>query len=894
MKIVKPLTLGVLDRPYRYRGAHRLAVAALGFFPLGQGALDRLLADNLQWAKLVPALPAGLPLDHILPKARGEVLLSGSAHAAAPVPCLCVRLHCGPVDKCLHVLGERAWTRRAWPAVCVDEPVPFKDMPLTWERAYGGAGHDNPQGRAFLPRFAWLRARAGAMPNVEYPGLPVMPGRQRLPAAGFAPQPLLHAERARRASGSYDKRWLAEDFPGLPRDFDFGLFNRAPADQQFAGALRGDEPYTLEGLHPQHALLRGRLPGLRARAFLLREGQGAEGAEGAEEIALACDTVWFFPDQDLGLLVFRGEAPVADSDALDVRALMVAYEKLDETRPLAHYREVFGLRLDPATAALHAFDEAQLAPPRSAEQIAARAARREAEAAAQQAERQQLLDEQMADFWAQSGLTPPADYVPPRVEPPAFAGIPADALAEGEFDLAELQAQATALAAKVRAEGEARLAAEQERLRQTLRAQFPDAPPPAAPTAEEATAKALARAQEEATDLVAPQNLALPAGLAEALDRAEAAQAGSVGAEQRAQIAQALGAAQSMKRAARAAAPTPGALPEALPAAAASALGQQAMQWLREGVALAGRDLAGADLAGADLRGADLRETQLERADLRGADLRGANLARAVLTAARLDGAQLADACLDGANLSGSSAAGADFGAASLRGAQAMDALWREANLAGALLDDLLALRIDLTGAVLDDSRAARAVFVGMQAAASRWRQAQWQQVVAQGAQLAGADFGAARLTRSVLLDATLAASQWPAAELLSVHGGGKADWQGANLRGALMRRCGLRGANLRGADLGAGTFAQSDFGEADLSDANLEGARLYRSLFFRSRLRRVRGARADFFQAMCRKADFAQATLTQAVLAQMDASEADFSGANRSRALIDEKASLP
>ena len=45
MKIVKPLTLGVLHQPYRYRGAHRLAVATLGFFALGHDD-ERLLADT--------------------------------------------------------------------------------------------------------------------------------------------------------------------------------------------------------------------------------------------------------------------------------------------------------------------------------------------------------------------------------------------------------------------------------------------------------------------------------------------------------------------------------------------------------------------------------------------------------------------------------------------------------------------------------------------------------------------------------------------------------------------------------------------------------------------------------------------------------------------------------
>jgi hypothetical protein len=69
MKIVKPLTLGVLQQPYRYRGAHRLAVAALGFFALGRDD-ERLLTENLQWPKVLKQIPAGQALDHILPKAH--------------------------------------------------------------------------------------------------------------------------------------------------------------------------------------------------------------------------------------------------------------------------------------------------------------------------------------------------------------------------------------------------------------------------------------------------------------------------------------------------------------------------------------------------------------------------------------------------------------------------------------------------------------------------------------------------------------------------------------------------------------------------------------------------------------------------------------------------------
>ena len=80
MKIIKPLTLGILHQPYRFQGRHRLAIAALGFFALGRSD-ERFLVDNLQWPRVLPHLPAGQPLDHVLPKAYAEVMLCGAAQA---------------------------------------------------------------------------------------------------------------------------------------------------------------------------------------------------------------------------------------------------------------------------------------------------------------------------------------------------------------------------------------------------------------------------------------------------------------------------------------------------------------------------------------------------------------------------------------------------------------------------------------------------------------------------------------------------------------------------------------------------------------------------------------------------------------------------------------------
>jgi uncharacterized protein YjbI with pentapeptide repeats len=881
MKIVKPLTLGLLHQPYRYRGEHRLAIAALGFFALGRDD-ERFLVENLQWPKALAQLPHGQPLDHVLPKARAEAMLAGIAHAPRPVQAMDVRLRCGLIDKRIRVYGDRPWRRRWWGGICVDPAAPFARMPLTLDRAYGGAGHDNPQGRGFLPRLAWLRRRGGAMPNLEYPGQPALPGRSARAHAALLPMPLALAARQRRASGTYDRRWLAEDFPGLPRDFDFSLYNLSPIDQQFVGTFVGGEPYALEGVHPSGEALTGTLPSMRLRAFVLEQGQDAGQAR---EVELRCDTVWFFPEAGLGLMIHRGQTPVADSDALDVAALMLGYDAAERPRTVAHFREVLALRLAPETAALHAFDESQLAPVRSARAQAERAAAQAREQATAQAKRQAVLDETMAEFWQRSGLEKPKDYVPPIAPAPLLPTISAHALEESDFDLAEIQAQARALADRASADRDRRLDELAARLSGSV-----------APAKDEDALRdeALQRARVPAHDLQ-PQPVAgavpLPPDLAQAFALAERAAPGTVDPAQLAEARAALARVPELQRKARAAAPTP--VPASvrdapLPPSVARALGEEVLALHAVGACLAGRDLAGADLRGADLRGADLRQTQLERADLRGADLRGACLAGAALTAAHLDGADLAEADLADANLCATTAHDARFAGARLDRIRADDAQWRGADLSGVRMDAALMPRIHLEDARLDDSVLERCVLLNAHAAGSRWVGTRWRMCVAPGADFRRARFDAAQLQRSVLMDADLSDGSWQGATLHTVYAGGKSDWRRARLGLLRATKCGWRDSALTDADLQGATLASCDFGGADLSGACLRGAQLYRSLFMRSALRGVDARGASFFQALCRKADFGDADLREAVLVQADLAEARMIGARLAGARVD------
>jgi hypothetical protein len=190
-----------------------------------------------------------------LTKKTTDVLVVGHAYApdggaAAQTD---VGFRVGPVRKVLRVTGDRTWG-----VVGIDGPVPFRRMPLVYERAFGGGDpHSeqperdwdwrNPVGTAF----ATSREHATGMrlPNIEYPDEPLARWGDRPRPAGFGPVGAHWQTRAQFA-GTYDDRWLQSRQPLLPEDFDDRFFQCAPPDQQAPGFLRGGEPCALYRLTP--------------------------------------------------------------------------------------------------------------------------------------------------------------------------------------------------------------------------------------------------------------------------------------------------------------------------------------------------------------------------------------------------------------------------------------------------------------------------------------------------------------------------------------------------------------------------------------------------------------------------------------------------------------------
>jgi hypothetical protein len=200
--------------------------------------------------------------DVCLGKKHTDVLVIGSACAPSdqPVWAMDVSVTVASARKDVRVFGDRVWDGASGVAT-IAYVAPFIRMPLTWERAYGGAD-ETAHGPAQHPRNpvgTGYRARGGrkpvpgmALPNVEDSGALITSPSDTPAPAGFAPVAATWEPR-RLYAGTYDAAWQAQRAPFLPKDFDPRFFQLAPTDLA-TGQLRGGEPVELRGLTPNGAL----------------------------------------------------------------------------------------------------------------------------------------------------------------------------------------------------------------------------------------------------------------------------------------------------------------------------------------------------------------------------------------------------------------------------------------------------------------------------------------------------------------------------------------------------------------------------------------------------------------------------------------------------------------
>ena len=860
MKTLKPVSVSVLHRTVEHGRRFHFTVTGALFLDLADPA--RLLTEVDLWKTVPGELGEGAVFDDAMPKSRGEVLVTGSAHppGGAPAAACEVRVRVASVDKTLRVIGDRAWDARG----AASAPAPFTAMPLRYTHAFGGGGFPlNPTGKGY-------GAEGGAprpLPNVEDPRWPLRAPDQTVAPAGFGPYEFTWPQRASKL-GTYDARWVREDMPGFARDIDWTVFNTAPDDQWLDGYFRGDEGFVLENLHPERARIEGRLPGLVVRAFINRR---APDGERFEEIPTRLDTVHFFPGALRAALLYRGVVEVAEDDAADVLQLLVGCERAGEPKDEAHYRRVLAQRMDRAYGALHALREGDLMPaglavdltapagPAAPENVLAQRLRRAAE----------LKLEQMREALAKRGIDPDQHLPKALPEPegsPPLEEIPAAierARAEAEARKAEVEAKRAEAEARARAKCAAAGFDYDALVKRPGGAQ--GGPPPSVRERVAAIRARVEAVKGEGLDVSAVERALGDPALHERLAAADHQQI------------------DAYRKSAHL-------MPAAAPHDAETNARARATveRRYRSGEGFARWDLTGCDLAGMHLAGADFREALMEGVKLAGATLDGADFSEALmecvdLAGSTLDGADFAGATLVRANLTGATLSGARFTGANLGGATLADAratervdftgatLWRTdfvgASLTGATLDGVTVFEGSLARAQLRGASARKAMFLRSDLAEVSLPEASLQGATFLECTVTGGDFTGARMKGATFVKASGDGATFRGADLENLRVVHESSFERADFQEVRMRGATLRGTRLAGARFARSTLDESDFSECDLAGADLFACSARESRFVRAVLTGANLASAGLLGAILQKAVLTEADLSRAVL---------------------------
>ncbi|WP_363796957.1 DUF2169 domain-containing protein [Lysobacter firmicutimachus] len=837
MRTTKPTHLSYLTRCFRDRGSEHLGLAVAALVNLGPK--PTLGSDQDLW-RLVGEEVSPMPLDEAVPKGCPEYLVSGYAYpepGQASAERGRVRVRIAGKEKQLQVHGDRCWLN----AFETSDPAPYDRMRLDWKHAYGGPGYDaNPDG---IGASGTATGQTGLrrVPNVEYADYAQGRAGAETAPASFAPLPPAWPQRS-ALYGRTDDHWLKHDYPGLPRDHDRRYYNLAPADQQLAGcsAFPSAAEYEILGMHPERARLHGRLPALRARAFVLRRG-----SDELEETALRLTTAWFFPHREQAILIYHGQVQVQAFDASDLFGLLLAGEQEGQERPRSWYRQVLQWRNDPTHGALYCLRDRDLLPVEWLPDAAETGTRSVAPRLQRELDRaKRRLHE----------VPPPGhgvDALPdPELKVPALPAV--DALPEfvqqtqrrSERELAEIR--------KISADALA-----EEHIERARSAASPHGKSVAAPPAPHGPPK-LARPDLSVTTVHAPRGCDA-AALERHLQRCERDLL--VGYRLSAQHQ----------------APAP-----RLDAAAAEALRERVAAAHARGDALAAIDLTGADLRGLNLRGARLEGALLEGADLSDADLSSACLDEAVFVRCNLTRTRLSAAVGRRSNFAQAICEETDFSRceldeANFEGVRLHRCTFSSATVQRGRFDRAMLDRIDFGSAQLG-----QLMLIGNTLNDIDLRRAKLRKIVFSQCRLRDIDLSDSDIENLALLDTQVQGDIRLLRARVCKAALGGAVLPRIDFSHACLTEVNFRDARLRGARFASAQVRASDLTDADLSDANLSRVKIRDGLMVRTTLRGADLSSSDLIGAYLRGACLEGANLESANLFRAHLSEVSLDQSTR------------
>ncbi|NDJ56387.1 DUF2169 domain-containing protein [Enterobacteriaceae bacterium 4M9] len=814
MKIIKPLRLGILHRPYYEQGVSRLGVAILALVDMGDKPLLRPETELWPLAKNELTASGGI-IDLAYPKHFAEFLATGHAwpHDWLEQNVCRVSIALGDKQKSLIVSGDREWLGEHPSAA-----RPFTSLPLDWRRTWGGpACADNPLGMGAATEDDGRRPRP--LPNIEAPDSRLTSPTQQIVPASFDAIDITHPARQALMGSQYDEEWIKQGMQGFAADASPRLFNMASRDQQWddASTLAPGLPYRIQNMHPHKALLEGKLPDWHARCFMHATQKGEEQLS---EIALGLTTVWFLPHLEKMILVYHGSTPVEEDDAHNVHMLMPALESLATPRPLSHYRDVWIKRSDKEKGAVYAFQEDELLPEDAiGAWIDTDMAPPPTSPLEQnlQTSKQAIYQDMEQRLVAVNRPLPDSVKTAPTVEHPTLAQLPGF--------MAQLEERARTTKSEAMEQANRRLSAEHAAYAEQR---------PAGPDV-----------FYKLRDAVREQQGELQPGQEEQLYQVY--RLGVTGQD----------AAPRLEEPRR------------------SELRQWVIHQLAQERDFTGCDLTGADLSGLDFSAANLTRAMLENADLNGTILDNAILTQTLLARAQLHRTSLRNAVLHDTTLALANCSDCDFSGSTINGLISEGAQFERCNFAQATLSDLVLDNVAFTdcqfsaamlnNVIVTDCTLENAVLTG----------ARLHKCNFSDSQLTGAVFTQAHLERCSVSRCAASESDFSYARLQNCAFVAATSLEKASFNHAILHQCSLRQTPLAQADLSFCQLENCDLSEAELNGANLCLMQASDTLFIRARLEDASLRQSSLMGCRLQKSRLIGSDFTGANLFRADISQA-------------------
>lgn len=300
-------------------GRELLVIAVKATYEIPTNGEDPVLAE--EQAKLVladeftgePGHSAPLhETDYSPRKLKCDVVLNGSAYAPGgrPTTAVEVSLRVGSMRKSFFVFGDRYWQDFIFTS---SDPEPFAQMPISYDRAYGGADWNedqpdkvatyaqNPVGTGYHPIRRHSALAGKLLPNTAEGGNPISDVKGRYRPMSFGPVGRNFFPRYKHA-GTYDQSWLDNEAPFWPADFSYAYFQSTPEDQQVP-FLRGGEEVHMGNLTPDGPRL-FQVPQRRMPVTCIpRRGDDMQ-------TEAMCDTLLIEPDLGCFSLTWRAAIPL--------------------------------------------------------------------------------------------------------------------------------------------------------------------------------------------------------------------------------------------------------------------------------------------------------------------------------------------------------------------------------------------------------------------------------------------------------------------------------------------------------------------------------------------------------------------------------------------------------